>query len=542
MPNECQHALRVPLFLLLSAGGVLAGGSARAQSGANAPLTAPAESVAIAAPGNDGQGAIRRASPVVWRLDTSLMVSDNLGAGTGFDGKDAGLMLRVAPGVRYARSGASASWLVDYSLQGQRYVRTAQQGKPFQNSLRANGSVSLAGSALTFDGQANIAQRSRSVFDIQRPQGQLGFGGEGLGDTTEVGSLSVGPTLRLRLGEAWRANLKHTATVSRARGTQVGDVTGQATALNIDPVTRALLSLGFALSHQRSEPTEGRGTETADARLRLTWRPDVDWTVAMHTGQERTNLQTLKKVSGETYGVNATWSPSRRTRVQLSGDHRVIGNFHTVSLDHRFSRASISYSDTRSVNQVGVVGNSAGTTNYDLYFAQLAAREPDPIQRDILVRQRLAELGLAADASVTNGFLSSQPSVSRARSLGLTYQQVRTLWNVNMSKSRTSGLVGGGLGNEDLANSAFVDVSGVQAGWTYRVTPGSAVRVLASWQRNQGENAAVQRNELSSLVLGWQIQLGSQVQVAAGLRHSEFDSPTRPFTENALLVNVQQRF
>lgn len=485
----------------------------------------------------DQGGSARRSAPMAWRIDSSVMVSDNLGARTNAEGKDAGLLLRVAPGVRYAHKGAAAQWLVDYSLQGQRFVRTPQQGKPFQNSLRASGGVNLLGSALTLDGQASVAQRTRSAFDVQRTLGETG-----LGETSEVATLSVGPTFRMRLGDAWRSTLKHSASITRARGTSIGDATGQSTQLSLEPAMRALLSWGAVLSHQSSKPTDSRATDTSEARLNLTWRPDVDWSVITHAGRERTNLQSSEHVTGSTYGVNFGWSPTARTRAQLSGEHRSIGDFHTLSLDHRFSRAAIRFSDTRTVNQAGAVGNAAGTTNYDLYFAQLASQAPDPIDRDALVRQRLAELGLSPDALVANGFLSSQASVSRSRVLGLTYQQVRALWTLNLTKTRTTRLFGGGLGSEDLANSSFVNSTSAQAGMTYRVTPASAVRLQASWQRNEGDNAALQRNALKSLVLGWQFRLGPQVQVAAGLRHSEFDSPTRPFTENAFLVNVEQRF
>jgi len=470
-------------------------------------------------------------------LDTSVMVSDNLGARTSAEGKDAGLLLRVAPGVRYAHKGGSAQWLVDYTLQGQRFVRTAQQGEPFQNSLRASGSAELIGAALTLDGQASVAQRTRSAFDVQRTLGE-----SGLGETSEVATVSLGPNLRLRLGEAWRASLKHSASVTRARGTSTGDATGQNTQLGLEPVARARWTWGLSLSHQSSKPSDGRATDSSEARVNLTWRPDVDWSVRSHAGRERTNLQSSSKVTAATYGVNANWSPSARTRAQINGERRAIGSFHAISLDHRFSRAAIRLSDTRTVNQPGSVGSAAGTTNYDLYFAQLASQAPDPIDRDALVRQRLAELGLSPDALVANGFLSSQPSVSRSRVLGLTYQQARALWTLNLTKTRTSRLFGGGLGSEDLANSAFVDATSAQGGVTYRLSPSSAVRIQGSWQRNRGDNAALQRNELRSLVLGWQTRLGPHVQVLAGLRHSEFDSPTRPFTENAFLVNVQQQF
>lgn len=489
-----------------------------------------------AASSDESATGTRRAAPVAWRLESSVMVSDNLGARPSAQGKDGGLMVRVTPGVRYAHRGPQAQWQVDYSLQGQRYVRTEQQGKPFQNNLRAGGNAQLFGSALTLEGQASIAQRTRSAFDVQRT-----FGESALGEASEVGTLSLGPSLKWRMGEQWRGRLSHIRTVTRVRGTQTGDGNGQNTQLTLEQAQRALLTWGAQFSHQASDAVIGRDSATSQARLNLTWKPDVDWSVGGHGGRERSNLQSTERATGALYGLNVAWSPTPRTRAQMSGEHRVVGNFHTLSLDHRFSRAAIRFSDSRTVNQAGFVGGTTGTTNYELIAAQLGTQVTDPVERDLLVRQRLAELGLSPDALVANGFLSSQPSVSRSRLLGLTYQQPRALWTLNLTQTRTSRLVAGGLGSEDLANSAFVQSNSAQGGLTYRLTPMSAVRLQASWQRNEGENAALQRNELRTLVVGWQWRLGPSVQVATGLRHTEFDSPARPFTENAVLLTVEQR-
>ncbi len=479
----------------------------------------------------------RRADNLVWRVETSLLLADNISARSSEEGKDAGALLRIAPGVRYARKGAGSEWLIDYSLQGQRYVRTDQQGRPFQNNLRANARFEVLGPALLLDGSASIAQRTRSAFDIQRTLGDAP-----LGDVSEVANASFGPTLSLRVSPAWRVVLKHAASITRARDTVVGDNTALNSQISLEQTTRSVLAWGGSLSHQETRPTEGRTTDSIDAKLNLTWRPDVDWAISTHVGREKGNLQVPQRAERSTYGANMVWTPSVRTRAQVSANRRAYGDFHSVSLDHRFSRAAIRLSDSRSVNQAGAVGASVASTAYDLYFAQLASVAPDPIERDALVRQRLLELGLAPDALVANGFLSSQPSVSRVQSIGLTYQQARTLWTMNLTKTRTSRLGTNAVAGEDLLNSAFVDSSSAQGGITYRLTQRSAVRLQASWQRNEGDNANLQRNELRSVVVGWQLRLGRFVQLAAGLRHSEFDSPVRSFTENAILVNVQQRF
>jgi uncharacterized protein (PEP-CTERM system associated) len=487
--------------------------------------------------GSDGAGTGRRQRPVDWRWDASLTVSDNISAQPSAEGRDAGAMLRVGPGVRWVHQGGGLQWQLDYSLQTQRYAKTAALGKPFQNNLRGNARIDLGSPAVTLDGQASIVQRTRSAFEAQRTLGE-----SVVGEATEVASLSLGPTARLRLGDGWRLTAKQTSNLTRARGTNVGDARGSNAQVLVEPGPQRRLGLGGSLSHQFSRPTEGRGTESTVGTLNLTWRPDVDWTVVGRGGRERSNWQSLNAQTGSTYGLEATWQPTPRTRVLINGDHRLLGDLHTLSLEHRFARAVVRLSDSRTVNQAGVVGAASGQTNYDLFFAQFATVEPDPLERDRLVRQRLAELGLAPDALVANGFLSSQPSVSRTRLLGVTYQQPRTLWTLNLTQTRTSRLFAGGLGSEDLGNSAFVNSRAAQASWTYRLTPGSAVRAQASWQRNAGENAALQRNELRTVVLGWAQRPNRDTQVALGLRHSEFESPTRPFVENALVLNVEQRF
>lgn len=479
----------------------------------------------------------QRSRPLEWRWNAAFTVSDNISALPSQQGRDAGAMLRVGPGVRWVHQGGGAEWLLDYSLQAQRYAKTAALGQPFQSSLRSSAKIDLGSPAFTLEGQANIAQRTRSAFEAQRTLGE-----SGVGESTEVGTLALGPVARLRLGEGWRLTAQQTSTLTRARGTTVGDAQGSQAQISIEPGPQRRMGLGATVTHQFTRPLEGRRTASSQGTVNLTWRPDVDWTVVARGGQERSNLQSVASQTGTTYGLDATWQPTPRTRLQLNGDHRVLGDFHTVNLEHRFARAVVRWSDSRTINQAGVVGAASGQTNYDLFFAQLATTEPDPVQRDLLVRQRLADLGLSGDAVVANGFLSSQPTVSRTRLLGVTYQQPRTLWTLNLTKTRTSRLLAGGLGSEDLASSSFVDTESAQMSWTYRLTPSQALRAQASWQRSEGENAALQRNELRTVLLGWAERLTPGVQIALGLRHSAFESPTRPFVENAVVVNVEQRF
>lgn len=534
-------AVHPPKLLALAALLAAVGGVPVAWAQLALPSTGAADGLGAGLPGvgagtASGAGAARPSNSLLWRATSTVYVSDNIGNNDSTQGKDAGALLRVGPGVAWQRSTAGLQASVDYSLFAQRYVKSPQIGSDLQHALRAGLRADLLPNRLSVEAQASISQQNRSAFEVQQAAGNFGNA-----NSNEVASLGLAPRWRSRLGGDVELEASHQMTATRVKDSVTGDGLSQTTSVGVRNATRQRLGWSSQLVRQVNAPKASRRTESVQARLGLNWVPDVDWSASAFAGQERSDFASQSQTSGAIYGATLNWNPSPRTRATLGGEHRVFANLYTASVDHRFSRAAIRLSDSRSVNQPGLVGGLNNASNYDLLFAQLAGQEPDVIRRDALVRSTLQSQGLDPNARAANGFLAGQATVARQQQLAMAYQFVRTTFGAALSRTRTSRLDPASTAVDDLSNSAFVNTQAVALNAGYRLTPQSALSLTGSWQENKGDSSGL-RTELRSLSLTWSARLGQRTQLQLTARHNDFASTLRPYVENAVLGTLQQQF
>lgn len=478
----------------------------------------------------------QQATRLQMRLASSLLVSDDLNAEPG---KDGGVLLNLAPGLSLVSRGAELRGSLDYSLGLVKAWRTERRPDSLQHSLNAQMQYAQQSGGFGLDARAGVGSQSRSAFGPQRPSG----GGQlRLDDNqNEVYTLSLTPSWRSRIGSWATAGVTHQVQVNRVRDSDVGDASTQSTSVDLGSAQRGPWGWGLRYNDSRTNARRSRDTRTQSATASLSWRPDIDWDFGANAGKQRSNLQTQSRRDGSTYGLSASWRPTPRSSLAAKADRNVFGNTHNLSLQHRFSRASVRLSESRSVQSPGVGGAVAAFTHYELLFAQLAAIEPDPLLRDLLVRAQLQQLGLDPNAVAITGFLSSRPSLSRQQLLGLTWQTQRSNWALNLSRSESERFGLAFEGFDDFAESRVLVSEGAGFSVSYRLTPIAGLSAALQWQRNRGDLAS-QRTEQRSGNLSWNTRLGPSQQLSLSLRHTQFESPQRGYEENSLLLSYQQQF
>lgn len=470
------------------------------------------------------------------RLGTSLVISDNLATGAA---RDRGALLSVSPGLNMSTRGAQVQGNLDYALTAIAPWRVNDRPDGLQHSLSASLRVAPRESGFSLNAQAGIGRQSQSAFGVQRP------GGSGASNTlqnqAEVYSLGLVPSWQTRLGSLATLTLTHRVNATNTRDSLVGDSLTQDNSVLLSGVRRGALGWGLRIADTRNKPRVGRDTRTESAVANLSWQPDVDWQFGLNGGYERSNLQDQQTRDGATYGASASWRPTPRTSLLASTDRRVFGDTHSLSLEHRFTRATLRISESRNISAPGVVGSIGARTHYELLFAQLAAIEPDPDLRDALVRAQLQAQGLDPNGIATNGFISSRPSLTSQRQLSGTWQTVRSTWSLSASRSVSTRFGTALDGFDDFADSSRLTSSAASLSASYRLTPVAGLSAVLQWQRNEGDRAD-QRTELQSATLSWNTRLGQRQQLSAALRHSNFDSLQQPYEENALVLTFNQQF
>ncbi|WP_162254500.1 TIGR03016 family PEP-CTERM system-associated outer membrane protein [Pelomonas sp. Root1444] len=455
--------------------------------------------------------------------------------------KDAALITTLSPGIRILSNSGSLRGSVDYTLNGIAYLKSDQPAR-FQNSLVANAQAELISRTLFVDMRANIGQQNASAFG-QQSAPTLGSQGavNNLANQNqhETGTLAIAPSLRGMLGGVATYDLRSEFTRTEARGTSLGDSRGSSGTLRIDQWNAGMLGWWLQANTQQVKPKTARSNRSETLKAGVNYRPDPDWFFTLDAGRERNDFLGSGTQDGPTGGVTAEWTPTPRTRMGANWQYHDYGNSHGLTFEHRMARSVWRFADM-STTTLGNTGAPGGVrTYYDQFFLLFASVEPDPVQRDIRVRQELQRQGLSPDAPLANGFLSTGPSRLRSQQLGVTLQGVRSSLSAQLSRSITRRL-GSNLNQGDLANTSRVEQRSYALTASHQLTPLSGVSLTASRQESTGDfaNQAIQ---LTSWIASWNARLGPRLNGQLGARHSRFEGAA-PYTENAVYANLTQLF
>lgn len=465
----------------------------------------------------------------VW---TDNLRTDGGSLGSGSSGpKDAALVTTVSPGFSYSINSSGLRTSIDYTLSAIAYTKSTATSR-LQNSLSARGAIELVQQFLTVDATASAGQQAASAFGIQSADA-----GISAANRREVLSASVSPTLRSRLGDVADLLMRVDEQRTEVRGTAQGDGRGRSTMVRLDSRGSGAMSL-FAMLSQRRGQFQGTLNSNVDSQtVGLNYRPDIDWTVAINGGREKSDVVTATSATGSTWGASVNWAPVARTQLSADWQKHAYGNTHTLSFEHRMRVVSFRYTDSAGLNQ-GFSTAGARQTNFDLYYQLFASREPDPLKRTDYVRDYLQTMGLPADGVVGGGLLTSSPNRQRQQQFGMSLLGVRSTLSVMIGRTQTQRV--GPVATGDLALSPEIGQRTYSISAAHRLTPDSSLSLTASRSRNEGLGVS-QFTSLDSYVAGWSIQLSARANAQLGLRHSRSQG-VLAYSENSVTASMTQQF
>jgi uncharacterized protein (PEP-CTERM system associated) len=485
--------------------------------------------VVAADTGGAGSGPGFRVQP---RISLTQTWTDNLGLDDA--AKDAAFITVLAPGISVSSSAGRLRGNLDYSLNGLIYTKT-DRPNDVQQSLSATGSLELIERRFFVDARASYGQQQRSAFG-QQTSAENAIRNP---NSSDVASLSVSPRLLGRLANLASYQLSGTVTETKIKDSATGDSRIASLSLNTQGLATGPLNWTASATAQNSSFDAGNDNSRASATGGLNYRPDVDLTFSGNAGVERDDLKGDSKEAHPTYGMNAVWTPTPRTSLQGDYQSHNYGDSHTISFNHRFQRSSIRFADTSSLSQ-GFNNRGGQQTNYDLFYFQFESKEPDPIKRDLLVRQFLLENGLSPTAAANSGFVSSGPSLQRRQELSGTWQGLRTTVTTTLSQSRNSRIGEQIPGSGDLSQSSLVRERNASATVAYRLTPTSSTNLTVAERQVRGDLSS-QSSTLRTLNASWNGRLGERGSVTVGARYSLFEGQL-PYRENAVFATLVHQF
>ena len=481
------------------------------------------------------EGASGRAFSVVPSVSISETLTDNSRL-VSF-GRQSDLITQITPSVRISSTGGRVKGFLNYSLSGLAYARHSQVSN-FQNSLSALANVEAVENWAFLDASADISQQSISAFGTQSADPTLVNS-----NRTEVRTYKLSPYVRGQLADlaSYEARLTHTAVSNSSTAASNSSNDEARLRLGGDSPLR-VLSWSADATRQVIDYRVGRRTEDDRLRGELHFAIDPQLQLTLIDGRESNDYVSLDKQSHSTPGWGLDWKPTERTRISVQREQRFFGNSHTYDLEHRTPRTVWSYRDTRDIS-TGFGQPTAGSlgTAYDLFFAQFASRQPDPALRATLVNNFLQANGIAPTTQVFGGSLASAVMLQRRQELSFALLGIRDTVTFMASRSDARRLDSIVSVADDFSNGNNVRQRGYSVNLAHRLTPLSALNLIASMDRTSGSTAA-QSTRLRSISLAWSGRLGPHSSGSLGARHSVFDSATNPYKETAATAALSLQF
>jgi uncharacterized protein (PEP-CTERM system associated) len=469
------------------------------------------------------------------KVDPSLSTQLVFNSSSGRVGGDAtDVVTQINPGIRLSSRSGRLVGSLDYQLQASLHSKQKDL-QEVSNALSANAVAEVVPGWFYLDGRASVTQQADSAYGLQIDSGSVLANDNRI----EVLNVSLSPYLKGYLGDAAEYLLRLSAAATNGRKSIAADSTNMGGSLDLHSRSGgAMLGWSLQASQQVVDFRAGRATQSDRVSAGLTFKPDPELMLSLRGGQESTDVGGFERRRYDNWGGGLRWSPTGRTLVGLEADRRYFGSSHQVNLEHRFRRVAIRFSSSRDVsNGANAGGTGQPVTLYQLWFAQFASIEPDPVARDLIVRDLLRQSNQDPNALVAGGALTSAITLQQRETLALTWTGQRTTFNLQAFSS-SSKIIDNPTGQQDTGDTRQRGFTGTVS---YRLTPSSNLNLMGSKQRTLASSGR-SGTDLDTLVLSWTTLVNAHTSASLSARHSDFGSATDGYRESAVTASLNLRF
>lgn len=438
---------------------------------------------------------------------------------------------QVTAGVSVGSRSGTLRGFLNYGLTGRLYARDSSRNSlAGQNTLGANADVEVVDGQGFVNVSAAVSQGALSSFAAQT-------GNDGLSNpnTTEVRTLQVAPRWLGRLGSAVRYAVNGSYGLSSTKASNVGDSAASSLSLQVSSANASRLGWAVDASRQVSGFSAGRTSSSSRVFGSLSLLAnDLDLRLGANAGREYSDLTTQSQSGAGTWGMSAVWTPSPVTQLSAQYDERAFGKTYSLGLNYRTPLTVWQLTDTRSLTISGnqLQAGSRGAV-FDLYYAQFASIEPDPLRRIDLVNAFLRSNGIDPSASFRPGLLTSAATLQNQLSLSVAYRMQRgsaTLF-ATRSKSRRADTLSNAA--DDLASAGQVAQRSIVLSLSHRLTPDLSANLNMSTLTGEGSSAA-QANTQRAANLQVSGRLSPESSWSLALRRTLYETSSVPYNESAL--------
>lgn len=446
------------------------------------------------------------------------------------------LVTEISPGIRISSGVGRLKGYFDYSLNN-RFFGQGTSANSSQNALTAFGTWEAIEGRGFIDVSGTISQQVVSAL------GTVAASTSNVNaNSTEATTFRVSPYFRGRLSSDLTYEARLGLSTNRTQSAQVSDVMTRDSQLSLRrSASGGRFSWSLDSNQQAISYGVGRSTDSSRQTGTLNYLFAPQLSLSATGGREENNFSSSDRQSSFTSGLGLNWSPTENLKLSANRLNRSFGETHGFSLEARSARTAWRFSDSTDVTATpSQFGGSQLGANYDLYFAQFAAVEPDPVKRAVLVIAFLQANGISAGANVVSGFLTSAVSLQRRQDFSVALLGIRDTITLLVTRSASSRLDALSVSADDLSNSNTITQSGISVNYSHRLTPDATLAVLASSQQS-GDAIGVQDTSTKTVNMSVSSKIGRKTAATVSARRVVFESKANPYTESAITgtVNVQ---
>lgn len=478
-----------------------------------------------------------------WRITPRIAVNETLTNNLFLTSQNrtSDLVTGITPGISIEGQGARASLRLNYGLTQNLYARESSQNN-LQNALNATGTLEAIEDWFFVDASGTISQQYISAFGPTSPSDANINNNQ-----TETAYYSISPYIRGRFLSSTEYLLRYTASTTRADSSRVSNTTTNQWLGRINGNTRwGPLSWSLDASSNSVDYDLGRDRDDTRYQLTLSYRLTPQFQFSLIAGRETNNLVSLEDETYSDSGYGFIWTPSPRTKLDARMTRRFFGNGYVVAFSHRMPRSLLSYTASRDVSyQPAGVGNTGQGSNYDAYYAIIAASNPGLAPEAIRaqVDQVLQGRGVPADGTVVNGFLTNRPSLQKLQQVSYALLGARNTLTFSATESQQQplGVVSGLTDDYSLANE--VTQRGFGVIWGHQLTGHSSLSLSLNEQRSLAKGTNAVDTKTQGAYLLFSTRLSPKTQANIGARHVISDGRVNAdYTESALTGALSHSF
>ena len=472
--------------------------------------------------------------------------SDNVSLQTA-DQADGSFITEVMPSFSVVSNGPRLRLSAGYQLHLYSYSNkvdnTVNASSQYQLSMQAK----LIDELLDLDATASRQTTSQSAFG---PQGNDSLYSSS--NRTNINTYSIAPTLRHRFGSTADAYLRYTR--NRVEGNSLlGTTNGDNVVANISSGP-SFGVIGWNLSAMQDTFSDSRfgSTESQNVEASLRYRSSSSLSLTATAGYDKYGYSSQgdNTTQGPGYTGGFIWTPSSRTRLQMSYGHRYYGNTGSMALNFRGHRSALnaSYNDSVTTSRQQFLASSALSTT-DLLNAMLTASIPDPVERAKAIAAYIAATGITPTLTNNTNYLSNVFQRLKSFQVGYSLEGAHSTSTVTVYKNRTTALSVQQANSDVLGQNLAtlnnnLDSLGATATYTQRMTQATQAVATLNYQRSRTIDTNLS-TDTESARLGLTHSFSSKMYGMAEIRHtrgSYFSFGNSSYRENAISATISKQF